>query len=284
MSKSKALSFLFTFLLLLSGLLFCIRPVCADLIREAYIGRAVALRMNDVIFAHFPDMDIEAGIAIQEKMERHRQLNRMTAAYLDAVADCVGSGAAWSSPDVSEAFEKLSQDVILALQQEGGCVISPELEAQLLTEFREKQGAVLSILEELPSLPDRFGRPARAALILYRFLTSVPFTAAVLFLTAAIGILLYFRRKENAEWIKSFAAAGLADGIVLAILLPLLIQAVTLPLTNRVLGRSMFIDVSAFRLSGTVLLLAGGLLAAFRLLSRHAAAPGADPETAVSER
>lgn len=271
MKKTNALSFLFALLLLLSGLLFCIRPVCAGLVREAFIGRAVALRMNDVIFQYFPDMDIEAGIAIQETMEQHRQLDRITADYLDALADCGGSAEAWRSPDVSKAFEKLSQDVILALQQKGGCAISPELETQLLTQFREKQAAVLSILEELPYLTGLFRGPAGAALTLYRILTSVPFAAAVLLLTAGTGALLYVRRKENAEWVKSLAAASLADGVILAVLLPLLLQTVTLPLTNRVLGRSMFIDASAFRLAGVILLLAGGLLLSFRLLHRHAA-------------
>ena len=73
--KRIFLSLLLALVLMLGGISLCLKPICAKLIRDNGIGRAVALRINDVLYEHFPQtISIDNATEIQNRMEKHPAL------------------------------------------------------------------------------------------------------------------------------------------------------------------------------------------------------------------
>ena len=183
--KRIFLSLLLALVLMLGGISLCLKPICAKLIRDNGIGRAVALRINDVLYEHFPQtISIDNAAEIQNRMEKHPALAKISVKYLDAFANGTFSA---EFPDTSAEYDVFNEEILDDLETALGFPLDLSVRQTMEQELREKEAVVADMLFSLFSSFDRhFGRFASIALRLYGSYTSLPFRIAL----ALIALLL----------------------------------------------------------------------------------------------
>lgn len=261
-----ALAGLFGLFLFAAGILVCIKPICSRAIHEAFLGRSVALRVNDVIWMWMNGDDIDCAVEIQEKVEEHAQLERIAAKYLDALADFSGSDKVFVSLDISGELAVLNEDIIRMLESERGQKLGEEQRQSVIRGLEGEEAQVIGILDDLPYFIGNFGEPARLAIRLYRILTSRMLLAAVALVLVFLGVWMYRAQERKGAMLWHMAVPFLVDGGMLGVILPMVIGRIGMQITNRVLGRAGEVDVSPMRYAGClfvgiafVLILAGFL-------------------------
>ncbi len=250
-------SFLLFLLFFLFGLSVCTKPVCTGLIREAYIGRAIALRTNDVIHGYFPDMAADTGLTLQEMTERHAQLNAVVRQYLDALV-CFAQNGDWQPPDCTAHFEKMNRDILRTVEEGLQFQADDSLRIQFLARLQEAQWEACAILNTLPS--SSLVAHARPILLLYGALTSPVLRLLCLTCLLLLAVRLLYLSGGFPLWTKAVGIPAAACGIVTGVLLPACCRFFTLPVTNRFLGRSMYIDTTCFMAAGGIYAAAGTAL------------------------
>lgn len=266
MGKKAAAVLLFVVLLLAGGTI-CIKPMCADVVKRAFLSRAVALRANEVLWDWYSDEELDRAIRIQKMIMDHKQLNLIAAKYLDALADYQGAGRDFREPDISGSLEKMNESVLRELESEFGEKMTQEGRTAFLKELYETEQEAVDRLNELPFYIGNFGEPARLALRFYRVWTSRLFFLALMALAAGLGFYTFRREEEITKWLMRTAVFLLADGAVLGIVLPMAIRAVSYRISNRVIGRAEMLDTSALLYTGIIyMLLAVGMMLAGRII------------------
>lgn len=261
----RILTVLLGAILLFAGLVICVRPVCARVIHEAFLGRAVALRANDVIWNWYSDEDLDWAIGLQERVTAHRQLDRVAGKYLDALADYYrseknGTEGNFQEPDVSENLKALNEDMIQELEDKYKTGLSEIGRASLAEELYEVELPVIDTLNELPFFIRSFSWQGWMALGFYAFLTSWQLFLGLAASLGALGFWIYRLERDRARWSYHMGVLLMTDGAILGILVPLFVRSVSYRITNRLIGRSWMIDTSAFLYTGILFVLVGAAL------------------------
>ncbi len=255
---------LFGLSVLLTGLVLCVRPMCASAVREAFIGNAVRLRIFDGINECFPELSSEQGIEIDTMVRNHRQLDQVAEKYLKSIAKAVSSDKEFEAPDIEKNLERLNEDILANLEKFVGSERVQQNRERLLQGLYEAEKDVTDILGELPFFISNFGGDALVVLQLYRILTAGWFQVLMILVAGGFGVLLYWMGRWQMKGIKTIGVAGIVDGVFLGCLIPAMLNGFSLFVTNRILGRSMYLNTSPLRIAGVILCLAGVLLLAVR--------------------
>ena len=255
--KGIFLSLLLALVLMLGGISLCLKPICAKLIRDNGIGRAVALRINDVLYEHFPQaISIDNAAEIQNRMEKHPALAKISVKYLDAFANGTFSA---EFPDTSAEYDVFNEEILDDLETALGFPLDLSVRQTMEQELQEKEAVVADMLFSLFSSFDRhFGRFASIALRLYGSYTSLPFRIALALIAFLLIWLLW--KKEGPSCLKAIGVCCIADGLILAAFLPFLLFITAYTLTNRLIGRTTEIPVFPLFIAGGLFLVAGLLL------------------------
>lgn len=256
----KIAAVLFGIFLLITGAAVCIKPTCARVVHEAFLGRTVALRANDVIWEWYPELDIDKGVELQEMVQGHGQLDCVAAEYLDALAKYRRMGEAFEAPDIRENLNALNRDIVRETASESGGELSADAQEQFMEELYKAEYPVIEILDELPYYIRNFGVLAWTALGLYGVLTSWQFLALLALFLLGLGFWMYRAEREKADLLRHGAIPFLADGVILGVLIPAFIRTVSLFITNRLIGRAWYINTSAFLHTGIGFAVIGILL------------------------
>lgn len=296
--NSKPLKFLFACCLFLAVGIGCLKSTAAHVIRDAYIGSAFSFRTNDVVALACPDLEIDRAMEIQRLVERHPQLDRVIHRYLRAYAAFLaGKNTPLEKMDNSRSFARLNRDILKAVKRSSNSsalAISDEEFLAQLTEAEDEAEWIL--LNRLPPALRNLGEPAIAATRVYGAVTSF-WVQAVLLLGMLLpllmpvvlyaqrsspGIIPFFRltplvspaAKEGSAsdtassysagigaYYRSLGKVSLLQGCFWTIVPFACIKAAdrwVLSVTDRLLGRSMYLDTAPFLWRGAILIGCGG--------------------------
>lgn len=250
----------------------CILPISTNLIRDAYIGSALSFRINDAIALAYPEMELEEAIELQELVERHPQLNKLIHNYLCAYGDYLWGGTAvFESMDNEKFFDRMNQNILAEAQKRNPGAAPAISREDFLALMKAAEAEVESVLQNrIPHNLQNFGKPGLAAIVVYRIATSIWTRKGLLLLMVLLLIKLAEKPEEYAFYTR-FWKIFVAHGCFWAVIIPVGIKAAgssLLGVVDRILGRSMYLDVTPFLWSGGILAVIGILLL---LLGRYRA-------------
>lgn len=249
----------------------CIRPITINVVREAFIGSAFSFRINDVIHEAYPAMDTQERIELQQFMEKHPQLGNIIHRYLYAYADYLaGDAEALEMMDNGQAFRKMNQEILKEAQKRGASHTMEISEEEFWKKAGEAEANMEAILREtIPQYLSNYGELADLAMRIYPILTSLWLQAALLAALLVSAIVIYRKAEGNKALLwRLFGKMVFLQGCFWGLLVPLLMkifQQGIFSLTNRMLGRTMFIEAEPFLLRGGVLAGLGLFLLLFGL-------------------
>ena len=237
------------------GSSFLAKKVLVDAISQAGVDTAISHRMMDVVFGYAGAEDTEWIAKIQNKIEKNGEVQAITQKVMNEITEDLSSGKAYKDVDVTKELNRILDDSMQEIKD-----TNPELNDDMLAmmkqQLKEELVDVQDVLNSYASnLYDNMndtstvqGKVAKLYTILLSMPCRVAAGAAILIL-AVLTILLGYPRYRG---LFSLGVEGLICGVIFAPGIGLMGNKVLSLLTDRILGRTIDVNLKAFLWMGCI--------------------------------
>lgn len=237
------------------GSSFLAKKVLVDAISQAGVDTAISHRMMDAVFGYAGADDTEWIAKIQNKIEKNGEVQAITQKVMNEITEDLSSGKAYKDVDVTKELNQILNDSMQEIKD-----TNPELNDDMLAmmkqQLKEELVDVQDVLNSYASnLYDNMndtstvqGKVAK----LYTVLLSIPCrvaAGAAILILAVLTILLGYPRYRG---LFSLGVEGLICGIIFAPGIGLMGNKVLSLLTDRILGRTIDVNLKAFLWMGCI--------------------------------
>ena len=246
---------LFIISLTVLGSSFLAKKVLVDAISQAGVDTAISHRMMDAVFGYAGADDTEWIAKIQTKIEKNGEVQAITQKVMNEITEDLSSGKAYKDVDVTKELNRILDDSMQEIKD-----TNPELNDDMLAmmkqQLKEELVDVQDVLNSYASnLYDNMndtstvqGKVAKLYTILLSMPCRVAAGAAILIL-AVLTILLGYPRYRG---LFSLGVEGLICGVIFAPGIGLMGNKVLSLLTDRILGRTIDVNLKAFLWMGCI--------------------------------
>lgn len=242
------------------GSSFLAKKVLVDAISQAGVDTAISHRMMDAVFGYAGADDTEWIAKIQNKIEKNGEVQAITQKIMNEMTEDLSSGKAYKDVDVTKELNQILDDSMQEIQD-----TNPELNDDMLAmmkqQLKDELDDVQDVLNSYASnLYDNMndtstvqGKVAKLYTILLSMPCRVAAGAAILIL-AVLTILLGYPRYRG---LFSLGVEGLICGVIFAPGIGLMGNKVLSLVTDRILGRTIDVDLKTFLWMGCIFAGAG---------------------------
>ena len=255
------------------GSSFLAKKVVVDAISQAGVDTAISHRMMDAVFGYAGADDTEWIAKIQNKIEKNGEVQAITQKVMNEITEDLSSGKAYKDVDVTKELNRILDDSMQEIKD-----TTPELNDDMLAMMKQQlKEELVDVQDVLNSYASNLynnmndtstvlGKVAKLYTILLSMPCRVAAGAAILIL-AVLTILLGYPRYRG---LFSLGVEGLICGIIFAPGIGLMGNKVLSLLTDRILGRTIDVNLKAFLWMGCisagagVVFLLAGLIASWK--------------------
>ena len=237
------------------GSSFLAKKVLVDAISQAGVDTAISHRMMDAVFGYAGADDTEWIAKIQNKIEKNGEVQAITQKVMNEITEDLSSGKAYKDVDVTKELNRILDDSIQEIKD-----TNPELNDDMLAMMKQQlKEELVDVQDVLNSYASNLynnmndtstvqGKVAKLYTILLSMPCRVAAGAAILIL-AVLTILLGYPRYRG---LFSLGVEGLICGIIFAPGIGLMGNKVLSLLTDRILGRTIDVNLKAFLWMGCI--------------------------------
>lgn len=237
------------------GSSFLAKKVLVDAISQAGVDTAISHRMMDAVFGYAGADDTEWIAKIQNKIEKNGEVQAITQKVMNEITEDLSSGKAYKDVDVTKELNRILDDSMQEIKDTNP-ELSDDMLAMMKQQLKEELVDVQDVLNSYASnLYDNMndtstiqGKVAK----LYTVLLSIPCrvaAGAAILILAVLTILLGYPRYRG---LFSLGVEGLICGVVFAPGIGLMGNKVLSLLTDRILGRTIDVNLKAFLWMGCI--------------------------------
>ena len=242
------------------GSSFLAKKVLVDAISQAGVNTAISHRMMDAVFGYAGADDTEWIAKIQNKIEKNGEVQAITQKVMNEMTEDLASGKAYKDVDVTKELNQILDDSMQEIQD-----TNPELnddmlammKQQLKDELDDVQDVLNSYASNLYNNMNDTSTVQGKVAKLYTILLSIPCrvaAGAAILILAVLTILLGYPRYRG---LFSLGVEGLICGVIFAPGIGLMGNKVLSLLTDRILGRTIDVDLKTFLWMGCIFAGAG---------------------------
>ena len=237
------------------GSSFLAKKVLVDAISQAGVDTAISHRMMDAVFGYAGADDTEWIAKIQNKIEKNGEVQAITQKVMNEITEDLSSGKAYKDVDVTKELNRILDDSMQEIKD-----TNPELSEDMLAMMKQQlKEELVDVQDVLNSYASNLynnmndtstvqGKVAKLYTILLSMPCRVAAGAAILIL-AVLTILLGYPRYRG---LFSLGVEGLICGVVFAPGIGLMGNKVLSLLTDRILGRTIDVNLKAFLWMGCI--------------------------------
>ena len=237
------------------GSSFLAKKVLVDAISQAGVDTAISHRMMDAVFGYAGADDTEWIAKIQNKIEKNGEVQAITQKVMNEITEDLSSGKAYKVVDVTKELNRILDDSMQEIKD-----TNPELNDDMLAMMKQQlKEELVDVQDVLNSYASNLynnmndtstvqGKVAKLYTILLSMPCRVAAGAAILIL-AVLTILLGYPRYRG---LFSLGVEGLICGIIFAPGIGLMGNKVLSLLTDRILGRTIDVNLKAFLWMGCI--------------------------------
>ena len=237
------------------GSSFLAKKVLVDAISQAGVDTAISHRMMDAVFGYAGADDTEWIAKIQNKIEKNGEVQAITQKVMNEMTEDLSSGKAYKDVDVTKELNQILDDSMQEIQD-----TNPELnddmlammKQQLKDELDDVQDVLNSYASNLYNNMNDTSTVQGKVAKLYTILLSMPCrvaAGAAILILAVLTILLGYPRYRG---LFSLGVESLICGIIFAPGSGLMGNKVLSLLPDRILGRTIDVNLKAFLWMGCI--------------------------------
>lgn len=237
------------------GSSFLAKKVLVDAISQAGVDTAISHRMMDAVFGYAGADDTEWIAKIQNKIEKNGEVQAITQKVMNEITEDLSSGKAYKDVDVTKELNRILDDSMQEIKD-----TNPELNDDMLAMMKQQlKEELVDVQDVLNSYASNLynnmndtstvqGKVAKLYTILLSMPCRVAAGAAILIL-AVLTILLGYPRYRG---LFLLGVEGLICGVIFAPGIGLMGNKVLSLLTDRILGRTIDVNLKAFLWMGCI--------------------------------
>lgn len=237
------------------GSSFLAKKVLVDAISQAGVDTAISHRMMDAVFGYAGADDTEWIAKIQNKIEKNGEVQAITQKVMNEITEDLSGGKAYKDVDVTKELNRILDDSMQEIKD-----TNPELNDDMLAMMKQQlKEELVDVQDVLNSYASNLynnmndtstvqGKVAKLYTILLSMPCRVAAGAAILVL-AVLTILLGYPRYRG---LLSLGVEGLICGIIFAPGIGFMGNKVLSLLTDRILGRTIDVNLKAFLWMGCI--------------------------------
>ena len=237
------------------GSSFLAKKVLVDAISQAGVDTAISHRMMDAVFGYAGADDTEWIAKIQNKIEKNGEVQAITQKVMNEITEDLSSGKAYKDVDVTKELNRILDDSMQEIKD-----TNPELNDDMLAMMKQQlKEELVDVQDVLNSYASNLynnmndtstvqGKVAKLYTILLSMPCRVAAGAAILIL-AVLTILLGYPRYRG---LFSLGVEGLICSVIFAPGIGLMENKVLSLLTDRILGRTIDVNLKAFLWMGCI--------------------------------
>ena len=237
------------------GSSFLAKKVLVDAISQAGVDTAISHRMMDAVFGYAGADDTEWIAKIQNKIEKNGEVQAITQKVMNEITEDLSSGKAYKDVDVTKELNRILDESMQEIKD-----TNPELNDDMLAMMKQQlKEELVDVQDVLNSYASNLynnmndtstvqGKVAKLYTILLSMPCRVAAGAASLIL-AVLTILLGYPRYRG---LFSLGVESLICGIIFAPGIGLMGNKVLSLLTDRILGRTIDVNLKAFLWMGCI--------------------------------
>ena len=237
------------------GSSFLAKKVLVDAISQAGVDTAISHRMMDAVFGYAGADDTDWIAKIQNKIEKNGEVQAITQKVMNEITEDLSSGKAYKDVDVTKELNRILDDSMQEIKDTNP-ELSDDMLAMMKQQLKEELVDVQDVLNSYASnLYDNMndtstvqGKVAKLYTILLSMPCRVAAGAAILIL-AVLTILLGYPRYRG---LFSLGVEGLICGVIFALGIGLMGNKVLSLVTDRILGRTIDVNLKAFLWMGCI--------------------------------
>lgn len=237
------------------GSSFLAKKVLVDAISQAGVDTAISHRMMDAVFGYAGADDTEWIAKIQNKIEKNGEVQAITQKVMNEITEDLSSGKAYKDVDVTKELNRILDDSMQEIKDTNP-ELSDDMLAMMKQQLKEELVDVQDVLNSYASnlynnMNDTSTVQGKVAK-LYTILLSMPCrvaAGAAILILAVLTILLGYPRYRG---LFSLGVEGLICGVIFAPGIGLMGNKVLSLLTNRILGRTIDVNLKAFLWMGCI--------------------------------
>ena len=237
------------------GSSFLAKKVLVDANSQAGVDTAISHRMMDAVFGYAGADDTEWIAKIQNKIEKNGEVQAITQKVMNEITEDLSSGKAYKDVDVTKELNRILDDSMQEIKDTNP-ELSDDMLAMMKQQLKEELVDVQDVLNSYASnLYDNMndtstvqGKVAKLYTILLSMPCRVAAGAAILIL-AVLTILLGYPRYRG---LFSLGVEGLICGVIFALGIGLMGNKVLSLVTDRILGRTIDVNLKAFLWMGCI--------------------------------
>ena len=237
------------------GSSFLAKKVLVDAISQAGVDTAISHRMMDAVFGYAGADDTEWIAKIQNKIEKNGEVQAITQKVMNEITEDLSSGKAYKDVDVTKELNRILDDSMQEIKDTNP-ELSDDMLAMMKQQLKEELVDVQDVLNSYASnlynnMNDTSTIQGKVAK-LYTVLLSIPCrvaAGAAILILAVLTILLGYPRYRG---LFSLGVEGLICGIIFAPGIGLMGNKVLSLLTDRILGRTIDVNLKAFLWMGCI--------------------------------
>ena len=237
------------------GSSFLAKKVLVDAISQAGVDTAISHRMMDAVFGYAGADDTEWIAKIQNKIEKNGEVQAITQKVMNEITENLSSGKAYKDVDVTKELNRILDDSMQEIKDTNP-ELSDDMLAMMKQQLKEELVDVQDVLNSYASnlynnMNDTSTVQGKVAK-LYTILLSMPCrvaAGAAILILAVLTILLGYPRYRG---LFSLGVEGLICGIIFAPGIGLMGNKVLSLLTDRILGRTIDVNLKAFLWMGCI--------------------------------
>ena len=237
------------------GSSFLAKKVLVDAISQAGVDTAISHRMMDAVFGYAGADDTEWIAKIQNKIEKNGEVQAITQKVMNEITEGLSSGKAYKDVDVTKELNRILDDSMQEIKDTNP-ELSDDMLAMMKQQLKEELVDVQDVLNSYASnlynnMNDTSTIQGKVAK-LYTVLLSMPCrvaAGAAILILAVLTILLGYPRYRG---LFSLGVESLICGIIFAPGIGLMGNKVLSLLTDRILGRTIDVNLKAFLWMGCI--------------------------------
>lgn len=237
------------------GSSFLAKRVLVDAISQAGVDTAISHRMMDAVFGYAGADDTEWIAKIQNKIEKNGEVQAITQKVMNEITEDLSSGKAYKDVDVTKELNRILDDSMQEIKDTNP-ELSDDMLAMMKQQLKEELVDVQDVLNSYASnlynnMNDTSTVQGKVAK-LYTILLSMPCrvaAGAAILILAVLTILLGYPRYRG---LFSLGVEGLICGVIFAPGIGLMGNKVLSLLTDRILGRTIDVNLKAFLWMGCI--------------------------------
>ena len=237
------------------GSSFLAKKVLVDAISQAGVDTAISHRMMDAVFGYAGADDTEWIAKIQNKIEKNGEVQAITQKVMNEITEDLSSGKAYKDVDVTKELNRILDDSMQEIKDTNP-ELSDDMLAMMKQQLKEELVDVQDVLNSYASnlynnMNDTSTVQGKVAK-LYTILLSMPCrvaAGAAILILAVLTILLGYPRYRG---LFSLGVESLICGIIFAPGIGLMGNKVLSLLTDRILGRTIDVNLKAFLWMGCI--------------------------------